>query len=53
MTNELIKKISVTLILLLLGLQALIYIYNQKPSYVSFSKIKVIENFFISSLVII
>ena len=51
MTNELIKKFSVTLILLLLGLQALIYIYNQKPSYVSFSKKKItVENF--SSIVL-
>ena len=51
MTNELIKKFSVTLILLLLGLQALIYIYNQKPSYVSFSKKNItVENF--SSIVL-
>ena len=51
MINQLSKKFTTFLILLLLGLQATIYLYNQKPLYVSFSKKNItVEN--ISSIVL-
>ena len=51
MINQLSKKFTTILILLLLGLQAAIYLYNQKPLYVSFSKKNItVENF--SSIVL-
>ncbi len=51
MINQLSKKFTTILILLLLGLQATIYLYNQKPLYVSFSKKNItVENF--SSIVL-
>ena len=51
MINQLSKKVTTILILLLLGLQATIYLYNQKPLYVSFSKKNItVENF--SSIVL-
>ena len=51
MINQPSKKFTTILILLLLGLQATIYLYNQKPLYVSFSKKNItVENF--SSIVL-
>ena len=51
MINQLSKKVTTILVLLLLGLQATIYLYNQKPLYVSFSKKNItVENF--SSIVL-
>lgn len=51
MINYLSKKFVTILVLFLLGLQFLIYLYNQKPSYVNFSKKNItVENF--SSIVL-
>ena len=51
MINYFSKKFVTILVLFLLGLQFLIYLYNQKPSYVNFSKKNItVENF--SSIVL-